>query len=158
MGLGSASATGISTDTWYLGAFSSLGGPVTGAGPAAGAIDPGAPAWTFNTSGSSVLSVFDCCALGDAFEVFNFGTSLGITSIGTATCNSTAACASGGATLSRGDFLLGPGAYSLTMTVTSFVGFGNLFFIVDTVPEPGTLALLGLGLAGLGLSRRRKAN
>lgn len=36
------------------------------------------------------------------------------------------------------------------------LGFDNFRFDVGTAPEPGTLALLGIALAGLGFSRRKQ--
>lgn len=41
---------------------------------------------------------------------------------------------------------------------SSFSGSALLTITETSVPEPGTLALLGLGLAGLGFARRRKLN
>ena len=130
--------------------------------------------FTFTSAGAVAVKVTDAYVPGDRFQLFDNGHLIGTTSQinGTApwTDNPDTAFASG--MFSSGIFALGAGVHSLTLTdIQSPTGYpgGSAFLRFDgvgnggggsvssiTTPEPGTLALVGLGLAGLAARRVRR--
>jgi len=159
-----ASATAILADGSYheflfggtdLFATSCAGGCLATTNPIAE--ETSSPPWTF--TGSATLTVVDLFAVGDQFEIFDNSIEVGTTSVvaagGGNPCGGDIGCALANSAYSQGVFDLGAGSHSITIEeIVSPYGSGAAAFSVGTVPEPGTVVLLGAGLAGLWLRRR----
>jgi len=128
--------------------------------------DPGSSfsgeAFTFTLGSGGTLSVTDAFNAGDRFEIFDLGSSIGLTSVpggGAVDVGSDYDAALIDPRLSSAVFLLGAGRHSITgITIDSPFGDGGAALRVDIsdVPIPAAGLLLLTGLAGLAGLRRRK--
>ncbi|MEX0679416.1 MAG: PEP-CTERM sorting domain-containing protein [Pirellulales bacterium] len=115
--------------------------------------------FTFNALTNVVLDVTDDFLKGDRFEVFDFGASLGLTSLVPVAegLELGPEAAFNDPSYSSGSYLLGPGAHSITMaTVVSPYDGGRGYLRVTPEPSSALLAVVGIvGLCGYALRRRR---
>jgi len=137
---------------WFLGV-----GPVEGSG------------FLLDATERMRVRVTDAGATGDAYDVFVNGVfRVGTPTVpgGTLTGAFDGAAAWAEPGLSKGEFFVDPGLYTITLAVReagSGFDFGEGFIradrapVVGVVPEPATVALLAGGLLAIGLTVRRRA-
>jgi hypothetical protein len=162
----------ITLGDWHQFSFTTAGSPAAGcdpADPAGGFCIPSSgtpalaldtPPWTFTAPVVGViLTVTDSFLSGDRFEVFDFGASLGLTSLPQAgfDCGDDPVPCLATPGISSGKFLLPAGVHSITIVpILSPDGGGSGFLLAQTVPEPGSITLLGFGIAAVWFNYRIK--
>jgi len=115
--------------------------------------------YNFNLTSNAMFRITDQFVTGDIWKVFDSG-GLILTSsfIGFAAGFGDDATADAGWTsnaYSSGEVLLSAGAHNITVQGDGAGGVPARFYIrIDSVPEPTTLALLTLGMAGIGYTVR----
>lgn len=160
-----ANAAPVSVDTWYNFGFDGVGtdlrdGSGTTLGTNPDAVEAPAGPWTFTLTSAATLFVLDLFLSVDQFELFNFGSSLGLTSVATSggACSNDITCAIGDLDYSRGAFALAAGDYSITGTqVQGISGAGAFIIETAAVPVPAAGVLLFGALGMLGAVRLRKS-
>ena len=111
-------------------------GPVCTPSSGSNSVFADAPPWTFTApAGGAFLLVADAFLVGDRFEVFDFGFSIGLTSVPSTSgsCGDDPVPCMADPNASSGTFFLGPGAHSITFGVVDNPnGSGAQYFRVDS--------------------------
>jgi hypothetical protein len=125
-----------------------------------------APPWTIVAPvGGAVLTVTDAFLSGDRFEVFDFGISIGLTSLPglDIDCGDDPIPCLANAGMSHALLALAAGAHSLTIAALPGSDFGTGYFLasadsVSETPLPPAFGFMLAGLVGLASLARRRLN
>lgn len=138
--------TTLTADTWYQFSWSGLG----------------SISQTFLATTGTLL-VVDCCIVGDMFEVFAGGSSVGTTSTVSASSGVQSGAFDGASAwaysgLSKGMFSVGAGQTISLSTVQLADGYpgGAGYIMSSSVPEPSAILLVAFGILGLVYTARRR--